>query len=87
MTTPSRLAPARTKTCTTCHAALLVQCFARSAQTQDGLRYLCRSCTSDSYRAWKERRLAMVPRLTLWRVPETRTVRRIAVTSIARPAP
>ena len=76
MTTPR-------KRCTTCRKPRPLEAFAPSAQTRDGLRYLCRECTADSFRAWKERRLAMCPRLTIWRVPGVRTVRRIAVTSAA----
>ena len=71
----------RSKTCSTCRKSLLLPCFAPSVQTRDGLRYLCRECTGEYFRAWKEKRLAMRPRLTLWRVAGTPTVRRIAVTS------
>ena len=71
----------RSKPCATCRKPRPLECFAQSAQTRDGLRYLCRECTGDYFRAWKERRLAMCPRLTIWRVPGVRTVRRVAVTS------
>jgi hypothetical protein len=68
----------RTKICATCREP---RPLAASAQTPDGLRHSCREYTADSYRAWRERRLAMTPRLALWRVPGTSVVRRIAVTS------
>lgn len=71
----------RTKPCATCRKPRPLECFAPSAQTRDGLKSQCRDCASDSFRAWKERRLAMCPRLTIWRVPGIRTVRRVAVTS------
>ena len=48
----------RSKTCTTCRKSLLLPCFAPSAQTRDGLRYLCRECTGEYFRAWKARRVA-----------------------------
>lgn len=73
--------PLRTKPCATCRKPLPLECFGRSAQTRDELKTQCRDCAADSYRAWKERRLAMCPRLTIWRVPGVRTVRRVAVTS------
>ena len=73
--------PLRTKSCAACRKSKPVECFGRSDQTRDGLRYLCRECTGEYFRAWKEKRLAMRPRLTLWRVAGTPTVRRIAVTS------
>jgi hypothetical protein len=48
----------RTKPCATCRKPRPLECFGRSAQTRDGLRYLCRECTGEYFRAWKARRVA-----------------------------
>ena len=45
------------KRCSTCRESLLLADFATSAQTTDGLRYLCRECTRDYFREWKIRRV------------------------------
>jgi hypothetical protein len=50
--------PLPTKTCAACHKPRPLEAFSSSTQTRDGLRYLCRECTGDYFRAWKARRVA-----------------------------
>lgn len=66
--------PLRTKTCASCREPRPLADFAASAQTPDGLRYLCRECTGDYFRMWKARLVAaharwLAEKGLAWRAP------------------